>query len=227
MSIQAVAWALEQHINDPRSKLVLISLANHADHVTGRCWPSMATIGREASCRRETVLRHVKALEESGFIKVIRAAGGLRKRVHTYELCMSRCATDAHQTGAQSKDLMCADRTSNCATHRTSMNHHRTITSPLPSSPPPPVENLSRSGNGKEATQRSAMHPASGSSVRSERPETIQNRIAQRLGPDGWMILGNLSVGRLDQLTAQERAGRLNAETLERVRIEAREAQPP
>ena len=71
------------------------------------------------------------------------------------------------------------------------------------------------------------MHPASRSSVRSERPETIQNRIAQRLGPDGWMILGNLPVGRLDQLTAQERAGRLNAETLEHIRLEAREAQPP
>lgn len=227
MSIQAVAWALEQHISDPRSKLVLISLANHADHVTGRCWPSMATIGREASCRRETVLRHVKALEESGFVKVIRAAGGVRKRVHTYELCMNRCATDAHQTGAQPDDLMCADRTSNCATHRTSKNHHRTITSPLPSSPTPSVENRSRLGNGKEATQAQAMRPASRSPVRSVGPEVIQNRIAQRLGPNGWMILGSLSAGRLDQLTAQERAGRLTAETLERGRLEALEAQPP
>jgi hypothetical protein len=51
-------------------------------------------------------------------------------------------------------------------------------------------------------------------SKKPERPEIIQNRIAERLGSRGWTILMDLSACELDQLTAQERFGRLTDQHL-------------
>lgn len=42
-----------------------------------------------------------------------------------------------------------------------------------------------------------------------ERTEVIQNRIAQRLGADGWLKLSILEPSELDQITAKEAAGEL------------------
>jgi len=85
MSIQAVAWALEQDFTgrspDGRmssahaAKLVLISLCNHADHVNGHCWPSAETIAREASCTTRSVYRLIAALKRNGYIDIQRAKG--------------------------------------------------------------------------------------------------------------------------------------------------------
>jgi hypothetical protein len=85
MSIQAVAWALEQDFSyvtlkghkhhAHAAKLVLISLANHADHVSGHCWPSAETIGREACVTPRGVYRIVADLERNGFIDIKRVRG--------------------------------------------------------------------------------------------------------------------------------------------------------
>lgn len=96
MSIQAVAWALDQDFSyttagrgpkgKPRetaahgAKLVLISLCNHADHKSGHCWPSAETISRESSCSVRSVYRMVIALERNGFIDVKRSRGGQGKQ---------------------------------------------------------------------------------------------------------------------------------------------------
>ena len=85
MSIQAVAWALEQDftgrtpkgrsISAHVAKLVLISLANHADHVSGHCWPSGETIAREASCSVRSAYRMINALARNGFVDVRKVRG--------------------------------------------------------------------------------------------------------------------------------------------------------
>jgi hypothetical protein len=48
----------------------------------------------------------------------------------------------------------------------------------------------------------------------TERPEVLQDRIAKRLGPDGWAILMALTASELDQLTACERNGALDERVL-------------
>jgi hypothetical protein len=68
MSIQAVAWALEQAL-PPRAKLILISLANHADHVDGYCWLRAETIAREGACDVRSVPRFIKGLIEHGYVR--------------------------------------------------------------------------------------------------------------------------------------------------------------
>jgi hypothetical protein len=50
--------------------------------------------------------------------------------------------------------------------------------------------------------------------INGERPEQIQDRIARRLGPRGWEILCDLTTTEVDQLTAQERNGRLSDQHL-------------
>lgn len=72
MSIQAVSWALQQRVEDAAAKLVLISLANHANHRTGLCWPTVALIAEEASQSERTVQRKLPLLEEGGFIRIER-----------------------------------------------------------------------------------------------------------------------------------------------------------
>ena len=48
----------------------------------------------------------------------------------------------------------------------------------------------------------------------NERPEVIQNRIAQKIGADGWLALGDLSLPALARITELEAAGRLDAAAL-------------
>jgi len=80
MSVQALSWVFEQDIPS-RAKTVLLALANHADHVTGHCFPSVTTIMREASCSRQAVFNFLGLLRRNGFIEirsVQRADGGRR-----------------------------------------------------------------------------------------------------------------------------------------------------
>jgi hypothetical protein len=42
----------------------------------------------------------------------------------------------------------------------------------------------------------------------------VQNRIAMRIGSDGWVVLGTLPDDELDRLTELERAGKLTDEVL-------------
>jgi DNA-binding transcriptional regulator YhcF (GntR family) len=71
MSIQAVAWALEQTLGDAQAKLILISLCNSHNSNTGKCFPSHSTIAHEADCSKRTVIRKLKWLEEQGWIEII------------------------------------------------------------------------------------------------------------------------------------------------------------
>lgn len=95
MSIQAVAWALERDLDDAGAKLVLVSLANHADHRTGRCYPTLETICTEASQSRRTVQDKLKILEKKRLIRVVPDYDKTgRQRANSYYL---RCGGDMVQ----------------------------------------------------------------------------------------------------------------------------------
>ena len=68
MSIQLVAWALEQKTGSVSRKAVLIALANCHNHHTGLCCPSIRRIRAETECSESTVLRSLMDLETAGFI---------------------------------------------------------------------------------------------------------------------------------------------------------------
>ncbi|MGY4472840.1 helix-turn-helix domain-containing protein [Bradyrhizobium sp. USDA 3364] len=216
MSIQAVAWALDcQFRDDPYAKLILISLANHADHVTGFCWPSMKQIAREASCDRRTVLRRLPALVAAGYVRIVPGAPGDK---HHYQLLMPGCDPQTHpperKRPAARVRRVRLPVTGGCDSVVTHKNHHTTITSPLPSSSRR-VE--SPAGLGKEARgfQQAKPRPSSAS---AEHASVVQARVAEKLGRGdraaGWLAFGSLSDSARDQLSAQERAGTLTQERI-------------
>jgi len=69
MSIKAVSWAFDQQIKDPLAKLVLIAVADHINESTGDAWPSVERLEQMTCASRSTVLRKLKMLENSGFLK--------------------------------------------------------------------------------------------------------------------------------------------------------------
>jgi hypothetical protein len=85
----------------------------------------------------------------------------------------------------------------------------------LPSKESNQVTASAKGGGGSEAsrTEQAARPKRLGNEERSrsERPEVIQARLADRLGggdvATGWLLLGMLAPDHLDQLTAQERNG--------------------
>ena len=68
MSIKAVSWALEQQINDPIAKLVLIGIADRYNDERGYAWPSVSWLATAASCSKRSVQRKVGWLEDEGFL---------------------------------------------------------------------------------------------------------------------------------------------------------------
>jgi hypothetical protein len=69
VSIQAIAAVLEMADKPatPILRLVLISLANHAN-ADGLCWPSHGRICDETGLSRSTVIRSIKELDTARFI---------------------------------------------------------------------------------------------------------------------------------------------------------------
>jgi len=74
MSFQAMSWAVEKKCANAGQKLVLLMLANCANHQTGQCNPSHKHLADECSMGISTLKGHISALEKAGFLKVIHKA---------------------------------------------------------------------------------------------------------------------------------------------------------
>jgi Helix-turn-helix domain len=84
MSWQAVTWVLEESESTLGSRLVLLSIASHANREGKSAFPSLDTIAKETLlCRREVVYC-VQALEELGELRVHRGIG--RGNPNNYQL---------------------------------------------------------------------------------------------------------------------------------------------
>lgn len=62
MSVYALSWAWSQSVGDSSAKLVLLSLADHAND-SGICWPGLARIAEKSELSRATVKRALLKLE--------------------------------------------------------------------------------------------------------------------------------------------------------------------
>lgn len=93
MSIQAVAWVLDQDADDlpGKAKLVLVSIANHADHTNGYCWLNLDTIARESSMPVRSLFRYIGALVRNGFLrKELRKGKDGKQRATDYWVLFDR-----------------------------------------------------------------------------------------------------------------------------------------
>jgi len=62
---------------------------------------------------------------------------------------------------------------------------------------------------------------------KQEGVEVVQNRIARRIGDDGWLVLGEMSDAQRARLSTLERQGRLDDETLGSAVLAIRYMRPP
>lgn len=91
MSIQAVAWVLDREELPARPKLVLVAIANHANHTDGYCWLKAETIAREAACSPRAVFNFVGALIRNGYVrKAPRRGDDGKQRANDYWILFNR-----------------------------------------------------------------------------------------------------------------------------------------
>lgn len=84
MSWQAVTWVLEQSEATLGSRLVMLSIASHANREGKNAFPSLDMIAREALLSRREVIYAIQAMEELGELFVRRGIG--RGNPNYYEL---------------------------------------------------------------------------------------------------------------------------------------------
>jgi hypothetical protein len=96
MSIECMAWALEQQGLEPVDKLVLLGIANHADRDGGNAWPSLTTLALYVGRGDQTVRRSIRELQKRGLVTVTVQGGSSKHggyRSNLYQVNMGRAIT--------------------------------------------------------------------------------------------------------------------------------------
>jgi len=91
MSFTLMAKTMSLNVGSLAKKMVLIKLADQAnDH--GSCWPSYQTIAEACQVSRRTVIRHIKSLEEDGYLTITKTYDKANKKnfSNRYQLTLDR-----------------------------------------------------------------------------------------------------------------------------------------
>ncbi len=74
MSIRIMADVWANGPEDKAQLLVLLALSDFADD-DGKCWPSMAAVGRKARMSERNARRVIRSLEDDGYLSVVEGGG--------------------------------------------------------------------------------------------------------------------------------------------------------
>tara|TARA_R110002124_G_scaffold70466_1_gene189161 strand:+ start:651 stop:1451 length:801 start_codon:yes stop_codon:yes gene_type:complete len=95
-------WVLREGMLDPNELAVYLVLLSHRDYTTGRAYPGLGMIAKEARMSRRTVIRTVPKLEAQGLLKVTRRKGDSGKNeVNNYTVALFARARPADETEAK------------------------------------------------------------------------------------------------------------------------------
>lgn len=100
MSMMLMVQAMRIKVGNPLRKLVLIKLADNANDV-GECWPSYQHIADQCEIDRSTVRRHIKALEEAGFLRIEHREGPKGNSSNLYYLNLNPVGTEPIGVGTK------------------------------------------------------------------------------------------------------------------------------
>jgi hypothetical protein len=201
MSWQAVDWAMRQTTGNAGRKLLLLALASYANKDDGICWPSQATLARDTEQSVDTVQRQLIALQKLTLLKRERMPKRRGQwQGYLYKLTLQSGAAPKVQTAARSPDLRCGQAAKSGITRPQGLRYKPSI---KPSYEP---SHSNMTGNAAERLQAFRE--------KQEGPEVVQNRIALRIGDNGWLVLGEMSDAQRARLTTLERQGRLDDDTL-------------
>jgi hypothetical protein len=200
MSWQAVAWSIRQTTGSARRKLLLLALANYADE-NGVCWPSQETLGRDTEQSLDTVQRQLAALEK---LKLLTRERMPKRRGqwqgHRYKLALQAGDPPQGQSAARSPNLPSGQAAASAPTRPLSLRLK-------PSIEPSYEPSRAKMANDAVARQQAFQRKQEGA-------EVVQNRIARRIGDDGWLVLGDMDDAQRARLSTLERQGRLDHATL-------------
>ena len=132
---------------------------------------------------------------------------------YRYQLAMQTGPAPKGQDAARSPDLRPGQAASSPLTRPQSLRLKPSIE---PSYEPSRKITTSDSAERLQAFQR-----------KQEGVEVVQNRIARRIGDDGWLVLGEMSDAQRARLSTLERQGRLDDETLGSAVLAIRYMRPP
>ena len=74
----------------PRAKLVLLKIAERADHNGGNAWPSYATLATAGCCSRRHVIRIIDNLVEAGYLTCRTPSRGGRSKTNTFAISLDK-----------------------------------------------------------------------------------------------------------------------------------------
>lgn len=86
MSVRVMSWIWDNSDTIGTARLLLLAIADNADHDGRNAWPSIATLVRKTRLSERTIQRTVKELEAGGHIELIR--GGGRGNTHLFRVLM-------------------------------------------------------------------------------------------------------------------------------------------
>jgi len=94
MSWQAVEAVFENSRSKGNARLLLLTIAEHADKDTGECWPGIGRLMKRSGLSRATVCHHLDTLKKMGELKVLKKGGGrLSNRYRIMLIDQSRILT--------------------------------------------------------------------------------------------------------------------------------------
>ena len=76
MSVKIMGWVWDQKIKPPAKKMVLLAVADHADHDGDNAWPSVGRIARMVGINPRNAQRYIRQLEEEGYLVIVQQRGG-------------------------------------------------------------------------------------------------------------------------------------------------------
>jgi hypothetical protein len=149
MSVTAMAWVWENSQSGGTDRLVLLAIADSADHDGSNAFPAVATIAKKCQVSARTVQRSIRTLVEMGELEVSEQAGhGSRadRRPNLYRVVMDG-ATERHPVSSDGVTSGDDGVTSTTSRGDTCDANGVTLLSPEPSIDPslePSLEPLSR-----------------------------------------------------------------------------------
>lgn len=75
MSLKAIRWAFQRHMNDATAKAVLVALAEHIEDGRSDCWPGAKRVGEYTALSERTVRAALVRLADMSAIRVEERAG--------------------------------------------------------------------------------------------------------------------------------------------------------
>ena len=86
MSVQALSWVLDKSKSRLAARLVLLSIANHANQEGEQAWPSIETIAREAHISERQAQRAILDLASIGELMICLQGGP--NKTHLFRMRM-------------------------------------------------------------------------------------------------------------------------------------------